>query len=156
MPITPSEIKILRSSATNSLGGAISNVEAGSDLFDTVIPTEAAAGRTEYRCVYVKNTNSSLALNGAVVTVATDTPNVQSTLSVGVGTSAANGVEQTVNAETTAPSGVAFSASATLGSISAGGHRSYWERRFISAVASPIENDAAVIRVSGSYTEAAQ
>jgi len=153
MPITSFEIKQMRSSATGSLGGAISTTEAGADLFDTVSANEAAAGRVEYRCVYVKNADPSLPLDGAVVVVQSDTPSSQTALAVGVGTSAANGVEQTIAAETTAPVGVTFGTSATLGTIAAGGHRAYWERRTVNAAASANPSDAATIRVSGSYTE---
>ena len=145
------------SNPNSSLGGAISSTELVdntlNNLFDNVSGAESEAGDVEYRCVYIRNDNASLTMQNAVAWIQTNTPSAGSTIDIGLGTSAINGTEQTVANESTAPSGVTFSAAATegaaiaLGNIPFGQHRSFWIRRTISAGASAYNNDSATIRV---------
>jgi hypothetical protein len=138
------------SNANASLGGAKSStaVSTGVDaLFDAVSAAEALAGRVEYRCIYLHNANGSDTMTAARVWVSANTPLAGTTLEIGVGTAAVNGTEQTVASETTAPSGVSFSAPASaaaglaLGDIPAGQHKSVWLRRTVSAGAGNSAND---------------
>lgn len=160
MPIEQSEIVEYLSggsgntSATASLGGARSSTVATQALFDAVTASEAAAGRVEYRCVYVRNEDPALSLDDVVVSVLSDTTSTSTSIAVGVGTSPINGTEQQIGSETTPPAGVTFGSSASLGSIPALSHRAYWERRSVNAVTQPLQADNSIIRVSGSYTEA--
>jgi hypothetical protein len=137
-----------------SLGGAKSSTAAPASLFDDVSSTEATAGDVEYRCVYVHNAHASLTLIGAVLFILANTPSTSTTVDVGLGTSAMNGTEQSVADESTAPSGVSFSAAANqaagiaLGDIPAGQSRAVWVRRTISAGAAAY-NDTFSLRVAG-------
>ena len=131
-----------------SLGGARSSVElvdnTDNNLFDDVSGDEHTAGRTEYRCIYVKNSHGSLTLSGAKVWRSSHSPGSDTTVAIGVGTAAVNGTEQTVANETTAPSGVTFSTAATdrssglaLGDLPAGQHKAVWIRRVVTAGSTP-------------------
>lgn len=145
MPILNSEIKYYLSGGAGnsnpnaSLGGVISTTELGSNGFDDVSSAEATAGTVEYRCVYVKNTNSTLTLIGAKVYLSANTPSATTNVDIGLGTSAVNGTEQTVANESTAPSGVSFSAPAnfaaglTIGDLAPGATKAIWMRRTVNA-----------------------
>lgn len=71
MAIVPTEIKYrlsggaANSSPDASLGGVKSSVDVPVGIFDDVSSAEAGAGITDYRCVYVQNTNGTLTLIGA-------------------------------------------------------------------------------------------
>ena len=125
MPITSTDLKFhLSGGAANSdpnaaLGGAISTTQivdaTVANLFDNVSSAESAAGDTEYRCFYVKNTHATLTLQAAKVYIQTNTPSADTSAEIGLGTSAVNGTEQTVANESTAPSAVTFSTAAGSG-----------------------------------------
>lgn len=134
----------------SSLGGAKSSTAASStvdQLFDAVSAAEAAAGRVEYRCVYLHNANGVDTMTNAVVFISANTPLAGTTLDIGVGTSAVNGTEQTIANETTAPTSVSFSAPTTagtglaLGTIPAGQHMAIWLRRTVTAGSGSSAND---------------
>lgn len=139
-----------------SLGGAISTTEVSSStLWDGVSSAEALSGDTEYRCIYVKNTNATDTWLTAKAWISTNTPSIDSTTSIGLGTAAISGTEQTVGNESTAPSGVTFSAPSTqesglsIGNLTAGQYKAIWWRRVISSSASAYNNDGATITVGG-------
>jgi hypothetical protein len=153
--ITGDFVTRLSGGAANSvgnaaLGGAKSSSAMSStvdQLFDAVSAAEAAAGRVEYRCVYLHNANAVDTMTAAVVYVSANTPLAGTTLDIGVGTSAVNGTEQTIANETTAPTSVTFSAPSTagtglaLGDIPAGQHRAIWLRRTVTAGSGSSAND---------------
>lgn len=153
MPIASNEIKLLRSASTNSLGGARTSTDAGVSLFDTVGEVESGAGRVEYRCVYVQNTDPAIALKAAALSVQVDSSSPSTAVAVGVGISGVNGSEQIIAAETVAPAGVSFGGSANLGDIPPLGSRAAWIRRTVTAGAAARQVDAATLRVTGDYTE---
>lgn len=134
-----------------SLGGAKSATLLGTSAaqFDAVSGAEAASGDVEYRCFYLHNAHGSLTLQGSSITVQADTPEASTTIEVGVGTSAVNGTEQTVANENTAPAGVAFGASATLGDIPAGQARAFWVRRTVAAGAAAVTGTTYTLRPAG-------
>lgn len=158
MPIASGDIIYrLSGGASNSvqdasLGGAKSSNAVSASLFDAVSSAEALAGDVEYRCFYVHNAHATLTMENAVAWIQANTPSSDSTLDIGLGTSAVNATEQTVANESTAPSGVTFSAAATegaaipLGNIPPGQHRAVWLRRTINAAAAA-SNDTATLRV---------
>ncbi len=158
MPIVASDIKYrLSGGASNtdgnaSLGGAKSSTDVPSGYFDNVGSGEAAAGDIEYRAIYVHNNHGTLTMLGAKVWVQANTPSAETTVDIGVGTSAINGTEQTVANESTAPSGVSFSAPTdfagglALGDIPAGQHKAVWVRRTVTAGAAAA-NDGFTLRV---------
>ncbi len=165
MPIASTDIKFyLSGGAANadpnaSLGGEISATEIISaglhNLFDIIASSEASAGDIEYRCFYVKNTHPSLTLQNAKLFVQTESPSTDTDEEIGLGSSAVNGVEQTVADEQTAPTGVTFAqangegAALVIGDIPPGEHKAIWLKRVVSASAAAYSNDSSVIRVQG-------
>lgn len=164
MPITSSDIKFkLSGGATNtdgnaSLGGAISINDAPTTLnglFDRVSAAESASGDTEYRCIYVKNNHPSLTLYAARIWISANTPSPDTTIEIGLGTSAIGGVEQTVANEDTAPTGVTFSAPSnydtalSIGDIPAGQHKAIWIKRIVNPNAAAYSGDSFTITVRG-------
>jgi hypothetical protein len=144
-----------------SLGGAKSSSvmpSAIDQLFDQVSAAEAVAGDVEYRCVYLHNANATSEMLNAVVWISSNSPLAGSTLDIGVGTAAVNGTEQTVANESTAPSGVAFSAPAAqgaglaLGNIPAGQHKAVWMRRTITAGAGATADDPVSLGFAADFT----
>lgn len=139
MPIISAEIEYrlsggaANSTPASSLGGAKSSVAVtGATLWDQQSSAEAAAGDTEYRCVYVHNADPALALQNAVVWIDSDASGRHA---IGLGSSAVNGTEQTVANESTAPASVTFTqpaskgAGLSIGNIPAGQHKAIWLRR---------------------------
>lgn len=120
-----------------SLGGVKSSVDMPTGIFDDLTSAQAAAGLTEYRCIYVHNAHGTLAALIAKIWLLTNT--TASRIAIGVGTSAINATEQTTASETAAPVGVTFSTApinlATgldLGEIPAGQHKAVWLRRTVA------------------------
>mgnify|MGYP001768124687 CR=1 FL=1 len=158
MPIVATDIQFKTSTATGNLGGAIAGDDVSSalhGLFDVVAGAEALSGDAEYRCVYVKNNHSTLTLYNAVAFISSNTPSGDTAVDIGVGTSAVNGVEQTIANENTAPAGVSFSNPSAyigglqLGDIPAGQHRAIWIRRTVSAGAAAYSGDGMTLAVQG-------
>lgn len=165
MPIVAGDIKFFLSGGAGnsdvdaSLGGVISSTEVTTavlhNLFDRVLGAEAITGDTEYRCIYIKNDHGSLTLLSAVAWIASNTPSADSTIDIGLGTSAISATEQTVADESTAPSGVTFSAPATIGAGLAIGNmvfsstKAIWVRRTISVTATAVDADAATLTIGG-------
>lgn len=160
MPIVATDIKYrLSGGAANtdpaaSLGGAASTTDAGSTIFDNVSSAEAAAGDTEYRCVYVRNNHGALTLTSPKVWIQANTPSGDTAIEISLGTSAVNGTEQTVADENTAPVGTLFSAAANegaglpLGDLAPGATKAVWIKRIINAAAAAA-NDSFTLRVKG-------
>jgi hypothetical protein len=120
-----------------------------------VSSAESSAGDTEYRCIYVKNTHGSLTLQSAKVWIQTQTPSTDTSVEIGLGSSAVNGTEQTVANESTAPTSVTFSTAAnegaalSIGNIPAGQHKAIWIKRIVGAAAAAYNDDSYVISYSG-------
>lgn len=162
MAVLSSDIKFyLSGGAANSdplasLGGARSSVVINpATLFDNVTSDEAAAGDVEYRCVYVANTSGADTLLSALAWISANTPSADTTLEIGLGTSAVGGTEQTVADEGVAPTGVTFSAPAargaglSIGNMAPGQHKAIWLRRSVTSGAAAFNNDGATINVGG-------
>lgn len=159
MPIINTEIHYrLSGGASNavpaaSLGGAKSSEQMSTDLFDDVSSSEASAGDTEYRCIYIHNANASLTMESAKIWIQSNTPSTDTTIAIGLGTSSINATEQTIPDESTAPSGVSFSSPSTegaalsLGNIPAGQHKAVWVRRTVNASSAAYNNDTFTLRV---------
>ena len=136
-----------------SLGGVKSST-AASNYFDDVSSAEASASDTEYHCIYVHNNHGTLSLIGAKVFIQTNTPSSDTDVAIGLGSSAINGTEQTVADESTAPTGVSFSAPTTfagglaIGDLAAGAHKAVWVRRTVNAGAAAYA-DSFTLRVQG-------
>ena len=161
MPIQSTDIVFrLSGGASNSdpllsLGGAKSSVAAAATIFDSVDGTESAAGDVEYRCIYPRNIHGSLTLTNAVAWIQSNTPQVLTTIEIGLGSSAMDGVEQAVANEGAAPANVTFlpavnkAGGIALGSIPPGQTRAIWLRRTVSAGATVSASDPFTIRAEG-------
>lgn len=164
MPIVTADLSVrLSGGAANSdpnasLGGAKSSTAVGTgihNLFDQVSSAETSAGDTEYRCVYIHNGHATLDWQTPVVWISSNTPSTGTTVEIALGSSILNGTEQTVVNESTAPTGVTFSAPSTkgtgiaLGTIPAGQHRAVWIKRIVNAGAAAYNDDQATINFEG-------
>lgn len=158
MPILASEIKFyLSGGAANSdpnasLGGAISSVEATSALFDNVSSAEASAGHTDYRCVYVKNTNASITGTSAKVWILTNTPSADTAVTIALAGEGIGGTAETIANENTAPVGETFSAAATegaalsIGNLAPGAYQAIWIKRVVNSSAAAYTGDGFTLR----------
>jgi hypothetical protein len=161
MPILSTDIKYYESKATGTtnLGGEIDTDNEVSltlhDLFDKVESIEALDGAIDYRCVYVSNVHSSITLTSALVYISNQTPSIDTSIFIGVGTSIVGGVEQGIADELTPPNGVTFSNvigvenGLVLGNIPATSHKAIWFKRVTSPAASAYSTDGFTIAVKG-------
>jgi hypothetical protein len=146
-------------SGVDSLGGAITATEVTDNtthnIWDVVASAESSAGDTEYRCIYVKNTHASLTLQSAKVWIQTQTPSADTSIEIGLGSSAVNGTEQTVANENTAPTSVTFSTAAnegaalSIGNIPNGQHKAIWIKSIVGAAATAANDDSYVLSYAG-------
>lgn len=159
MPVAPTDLQFRlsgggsNSSAAASLGGAISATAVPAALFDDVGGDEAAAGRVEYRCWYIRNNHATLTAIGVKVWLSANTPEADTTIDIGLGSAAISATEQAVANETAAPAGVTFSAAAnegaalSIGDLAPGAHKAIWERRTVSAGAAGVNGTSYTRRV---------
>lgn len=147
----------------SSLGGWVSITQLSTgvtnNLFDAITGTENAASVVEYRCFFVHNNHATLTLQNAVAWISAEVTG-GAVAAIGVDTTAASAVGATaaqaltVANETTAPTGVTFSAPTSkgtglaLGSLAAGQVKAIWMRR-TAANTVAVTGDGATIRVEG-------
>lgn len=166
MAITSDEIKFrlnggsANTTANSSLGGFMSLAASIADnsannLWDDVAGAEAAAGDTEYRCFWIRNSNATLTLQSAVCWVSQTTPSPSTIIYFGFDAPDTGLVGntywcQSVADESTAPTGVSFVNSSTEATgISWGGTANLancsvvgvWVKRVVGANAAAASND---------------
>jgi hypothetical protein len=172
MAIVASDIVKRLSVTTGSAGDSTAGTPAGAlgkyvsttavtdatpgNVFDDVSGAEAAAGSTEYRCIFILNNHASLTLYAATIAVQSETAgggtvtialdNIAASAKGSAGAQAAQ-----IAGETSTPSGVgAFgSGPLTIGDLAPGQVRGIWLRRVVTAGASALNPDGVVLRVSG-------
>lgn len=157
MPIVAADIVFYES--TGGLGGAITATPIVTatlhNLFDVVGSAESSSGDTEYRCLYVQNDHGTLTLQNAIGFINTQSVSTDTSIEFALGSSAVGGVEQTVADESTAPTGVTWTAltgsgnSQAIGDIPAGSWKAIWIKRIVGVGSSAYSNDNAIIEVSG-------
>lgn len=160
MAIAASDIKLYHS--TNRLGGAITATEITDDtvanLFDNVSGAEAAAGDTEYRAFYIKNTHATLTWQAVKFWISSNTTSGDDTLSVALDAAGviASGAGDVIADESTAPDpALTFVAAAnegaalTIGDIAAGSYILIWVKRVVSSAAAAIAANAATLNWTG-------
>lgn len=160
MAIAASDIKLYHS--TSRLGGAITATEitdnAVANLFDNVSGAEAAAGDTEYRAFYIKNTHATLTWQAVKFWISSNTTSADDTLTVGLDLVGviATGAGDSVADESTAPDpSVTFAAAAnegaalTIGDVAAGSYILIWVKRVVGAAAAAIAANAATLNWTG-------
>ncbi|KAF0218799.1 MAG: hypothetical protein FD174_2582 [Geobacteraceae bacterium] len=163
-------------SAAVSLGGYRGTVEptdnTDNNLFDDISGAEAAAGVTDYRCICLKNTHASLALQNAKVWIVTDEANASTAISIAVEVptlNASTGNAQSVVNEATAPvvnvgnvsnwvassaansyvNGIAVNINGHSADMAAGNIIFVWVKRVISASAAAASGINFTIRLQG-------
>lgn len=160
MPIASTDIHYrLSGGSTNtniaaSLGGAKSSTQVpAGGVFDDVQSSEASAGDTEYRCIYVHNAHATLTMQGTVIWIQTNTPSTSTVVHIAPGGEGLNGTAESVANENTAPIGEVFvlapdqANGVTLGDIPPGQHYPVWIRRTVTAGAAGA-TDNFTLRVS--------
>jgi len=168
MPISAANLKwYLSGGAGNadpnaSLGGARSTTLVGAglnNLFDDVTGDEAAAGFTDYVCIYFRNedANANGLLAPLKLWIDQQTTASGDDISIGVDPAGKNAAATTIANETTAPAGVVFSAPLTKATgidlpgapYAQNDYVGVWIKRVVNVGAASDPNDQASIRVEG-------
>lgn len=141
-----------------SLGKYISTTQLSAPpnaIWDDVSSAEASAGDTEYRCIFVHNShatdsalNVSVAIQSEVGGGGATTIGVDTTAASAVGSSSAQALGPVAD-ENTAPAGVTFGSSATIGTLAAGQCRAVWVKRVVAASTGPLVGDGFTFHVAG-------
>jgi|JI10StandDraft_1071094.scaffolds.fasta_scaffold08108_11 hypothetical protein len=129
------------------------------ELFDAIQPSEAAAGRTDYRLLLMQNTDVNEDFIGLKAYISSQTSSPNTSLEIGVAIKSDADTITAITAETTAPAGVTFSSAAnlaaavTIGDLapaSAGGTSwaGLWLKRIVSAGAAATANDASMLVIT--------
>ncbi len=147
--------------AATSLGDQVSTtaVPAGplNNLFDDVSGAEAAAGDTEYRCVFVHNSHATDTAFGVEVSVQAEVGGGASFAlaldNIAVSAVASGSAQAaTVANENTSPGGGAGAFGAgplSIGDMGPGTVKGVWCRRTVAASTAAISNDGATLRIAG-------
>lgn len=136
-----------------ALGGAISSSQVGSNLFDDIGTAEAAAGESEYRAYFVKNTNATDTAYAVKVWIAANTPATSTHLQIALADEGVANTVETIADEGTAPTGPAFddaedeSNALTIGNLEPGQAHGIWLKRTVTATTVAFANDGATLRV---------
>jgi hypothetical protein len=148
-----------------ALGGAMSTAAGGlitgalNDLFDDVSGDEGASGDTEYRCMFVENSNGSLTWQTVLAWILTESASADSEYAIGLDPAGVGAAATTIANESTAPAGVTFSrplskgAGLPIGDIPSGSFQAIWVRRVISPGAAAANSDGPTIRCEGDTAE---
>lgn len=157
MPIAATDIK--RYKTTNNLGGAITANEVNdatlAEVFANISSAEASSGVTKYACIYVRNKHGSLTLSAVKHWILSNTPSADTTYEIAVGKAGKNNPEPAIADETTAPTGVTFSAAAneagaqSLPDLGPDDYIAIWLKLVVNANAAAVNLDNAVFRVKG-------
>lgn len=141
-----------------SLGKYISTTQVAAPpnaFFDDVLSAEASSGDTEYRCIFVHNSHATDSALNVAVTIQSEVSGGGST-QIGVDTTAASAVGSSsaqavgpVADENTAPAGITFGSSATIGTLAAGQCRAVWLKRTVAAATGPLVGDGFTFHVAG-------
>lgn len=138
---------------TAALGGAISSSQVGSNLLDDISTAEAAAGDTEYRCYFVKNTNATDTAYAVKVWIAANTPATSTALQIALADEGVANTVETIAGEGSAPSGPTFddaedeANALTVGDLAPGEAHGIWVKRTVTATTVAFANDTATLRV---------
>jgi len=161
MVVLPENVQIRLSGGANntnpfaSLGGAKSANQMRDDmldaLFDPISVTQRDTGHTDYYCIYVHNNSSTSQMSNTKIWFTV----VSSFITMGLGTAPINGVEQSINPDTSPPAGITFSQpiselnSLSIGIIPAQQHKSVWFRRIIPIGVFPTADILTRFKVEG-------
>ena len=144
------------------LGGARSTAaqvasDVNGNLFDIVTADQANQGVTEYRCLYIRNSNSTSSWSTVKFWIES-TSSGGDKITIGLGTSAINGTEQTIANEKTSPTGVnwsetsSYSSGLAVGTLTPNQHKAVWLRRVVPEDCQAEANVYFAIRFEGKNT----
>ena len=140
--------KLLTGGASNtspnaSIGGAPSTTQiqnsTKNNLYDKVSAQEAEDGHTDYRCEALKNNHATLTYKASKVWIRQNTSSGDTTVEIGLSAQGINSNPTAISNDTTAPSGVTFSAPATegaalsVGDIPSGQFFCFWTKRIVDS-----------------------
>lgn len=157
MPLLTTDIEFLESGSLN-LGGALQESPVTgviNDVFDRVTGSNVVDGDTNYRCIYIRNSNVLLSLFNAALWVSAGATATGASVFIGIGAAGLNATEDAVIDEITAPPGVDFyaapdAASAIpIGDMAPGDFIAIWIKRVIDPGASAIAIDGMTLALSG-------
>lgn len=124
------------------------------NLFDKVTEDEADLGKTEFRCIYIRNIHDKEPLRNPILIIVQNTASPDDELAIGWGTSPFDGVEQTIATESTPPTNITFKEAPTktegavLGiNIPPNSHKALWLRRVVNFDAAEHPQNSAIIRL---------
>jgi hypothetical protein len=138
---------------TASLGGAISSSQCGSNLLDDIGTAEAAAGDTEYRAFFVKNTNATDTAYATKIWIASNTDASSTAIQIALADEGVANTIETIGNESTAPTGPVFddaedvANALTIGTLAPGEAFGIWVKRVVTATTVAFPNDTATLRV---------
>jgi len=124
------------------------------NLFDDILSAEVLAGRTEYRCVYLENTDPAddfLTLDFEIVTQ----PNGVDSIEIGVDP-AGTGTAVVIATEDAVPAGVTFGTGAinVAGGLASGDTSALWIKRIVPAGSGPlVPVDLSTIKATVTYVQ---
>lgn len=136
-----------------SLGGAKSSSQVGSNLFDDISTAEAATGESEYRAIFITNTNATDTAYAVKVWIAANTPATSTALQIALADEGVANTIETVANEGTAPTGPTFddaedeANALSIGNLAPGESHGLWVKRTVTATTVAFANDTATIRV---------
>ena len=126
-----------------SIGGAMSVIYPTPDfrgaLFADVTAAQLAAGLTDYRCLYLTNTDASRDMANLTVWFDAQPASADTAVAMGLDTAGINVDAAATADETTAPSGVTFStptayaSGINIGTLTPGDYVALWLRRTVTA-----------------------
>ena len=137
---------------TAALGGAMSSVQAASNFLDDIGTAEAAAGDTEYRAFFVKNTNATDTAYAVKVWIASNTPATSTSVQIALADEGVANTVETIANEGTAPTGPVFddaedeANALSIGNLTPGQAHGVWIKRTVVATSTAFANDTATIR----------
>lgn len=163
MAITGTDIQFFLSGGSANadpnaaLGGAISSTQitdaSDNNLFDDVSGDESSVGDTEYRAFFVKNNHATLTWQTVKAWIQTNTPAGDG---VEIGIEASSGSpKQTIANESTAPTGITFSAPATkndglaVGNMAAGVVYMVWVKRIVPGSTAAYNANSFILKFEG-------
>ena len=117
--------------------------------------SEAESGDTEYRCIYLRNTNQTRKLLGTKIWIETGTASPDTAIAMSIGSSGINGTEPTVPNEGDDPPMNFFEVpyqtpdEPNIGDLYPGDHIGLWIRWRIQTGTTTIGDDFGVIRIDG-------
>ena len=176
MTILASNLQVRLSTAAGAAGDATASTPAGSlgkyistslladanlhNLFDAVTGAEAAAGMTDYRCLFVLNNHATETLLATSIWIESQTPEGADVFigldPAGITPKGQAGAQAaTIASEGAAPAGVTFSGptsggtALSVGDVPAGSCFAVWLRRRVAAGAKAMASDSLKLHVRG-------